>query len=87
MARPQSIYERQTRSVIPPPDRRERSHLVKENERLIVIATVDYGLEEYDPDLWRLIGSTNNVIDPFTFTELFVGKHVRVPARPLPAFL
>jgi hypothetical protein len=86
MPRPRSIYERQTTSVLPPPEYRERSHLVTENENLIVIASGEYGLEEYDSELWRLLGTTNKVLDPFTFDNDFTGLRVRVPARSLPPF-
>jgi hypothetical protein len=86
MARPRSIYERGTSSTLPPPERRERSHVVEQGESLITIANRMFSLEEYDPGLWREIGLVNRVDNPFTFDPDFVGERIRVPGRPLPAY-
>lgn len=86
MARPRSIYERETNPTLPPPEFIERTHVVVEGETLISIAKLEYGLSEYDPDLLRLIVDANNIENPFTFAQDFRGKTIRIPARPLPDF-
>jgi hypothetical protein len=86
MARPKSIYERKTITTLPPPELRERLHRVVDNELLLSVANKEYALSEYDPDLWRDLGIANQVSNPFTFDHDFLGKIVRIPAKPLPAF-
>ena len=89
MPRPQSIYERHTTSTIPPPEFRQRAHLVVDNETLIGIANVEHSLVEYDADLWRDMAIANNIQNPFTFTDdgEFLGERIVVPGKPLPEFL
>jgi nucleoid-associated protein YgaU len=87
MPRPRSFYERGTRSTLTPPERRERSHTVVQGETLVVVATVEYSLQEYRPELWRLIAEKNAVQDPFRFSMDLTGQSVRIPAEPLPDFL
>lgn len=84
--RPLSIYERATGATIPPPDFIERRHLVVDGENLTSIAALEYRLEEYDPDLWRLIASRNGITDPIIFNEEYRGKVIFIPPRPLPEF-
>lgn len=83
---PRSIYERLTGATVPPPNRIERRHLVVGDEHLITIATIEYGLEEYDSSLWRAVASANGVENLFTFSEDFRGKRIRIPPPPLPEF-
>lgn len=85
--RPRSIYEQRTTSTLPPPELRERRHVVEQGESLISIANREYGLSEYDADLWRNMGLANKVENPFTIDMDFRGEALRVPAPPLPEFL
>jgi hypothetical protein len=87
MARSKSIYEQKTRSSLPPPELRERHHRVDDNELLLSVANKEYGITEYDPDLWRDLGLANGVTNPFTFDSEFLGRTIRVPAKPLPEFI
>jgi hypothetical protein len=89
MARPKSIFERQTTSTVPPPEFRQKVHLVEDNEVLIGIANKEYSLSEYDPNLWRDLGLANGIQNPFNFTDEaeFRGKQIILPAKPLPDFL
>ena len=87
MLRPQSIYERRTNATLPPPDQVERRHAVIQGEGLISIANKEYALVEYDADLWRGIGESNGVENPFTLDADFRGKFLKVPAKSLPEFL
>lgn len=86
MARPRSIYEQKTKSVTPPPERREREYLVKQGDSLLSIANKMYPNQEYDGNLWRLVATRNGVIDTFAFADDFLGRVIRIPAEPLPAF-
>jgi hypothetical protein len=54
---------------------------------LISIANKEYALAEYDADLWRGIGESNNVENPFTLDADFRGKLLKIPAKSLPEFL
>jgi hypothetical protein len=87
MPRPRSFYERETKSTLPPPERREQSHVVQQGDSLIAIANRMYGRAEYEEDLWRMIAEANGVLDPFTFAEDFLGKRITIPAIPLPDFV
>jgi nucleoid-associated protein YgaU len=86
MARPLSLYERHTTSTLPPPDIRERSHVVVQNENLLSIANVEYALEEYAADLWRDCALANSIDNPFTFDTDLRGQLLRIPQKPLPDF-
>ena len=86
MARPRSIYERKTSSTLPPPELRERLHRVVDNELLLSVANKEYALSEYDAGRWRDLGIANDVTNPFTFDQDFLGKTIRVPAPGLPDF-
>lgn len=85
--RPRSIYERFTGSTLPPPELREGSHVVEQGEGLISIANVEYGLREYDPDLWRGVAEKNGVENPFMTDTDYRGKAIRIAARKLPEFV
>ncbi|MEW6209817.1 MAG: hypothetical protein AB1631_15745 [Acidobacteriota bacterium] len=87
MARPRSIFERNSSPVIPPPDSFERRHEVIEDDTLMGIANLSYALEEYDPSLWRLVAETNEITNPFTFSDELRGQVLRIPPRPLPQFI
>lgn len=87
MARSRSIYERKTSTTLPPPELRERLHRVVDNELLLSVSNKEYGLAEYDADRWRDLGIANGVTNPFTFDHDFLGKTIRVPAKPLPSFV
>jgi hypothetical protein len=85
--RPRSIYERFTTPTLPPPDQTEGRHLVIEEESLMSVANDEYGLEEYDPNLWRSVGEANGIENPFTFDTEFRRTNIRIPARSLPDFI
>jgi hypothetical protein len=87
MPRNKSIFERFTKPTVPPPSLRARSHVVLDGEVLISIATKEYGLLEYSPDLWRSIALSNNVENPVTFSNDFLGKRIIIPAPALPGFV
>jgi nucleoid-associated protein YgaU len=87
MPRPRSIYERLTKPTVPPPSLRARSHVVLDGEVLISIATKEYGLQVYDPDLWRDMALANSVENPVTFSNDFLGKRIIIPAPALPGFI
>jgi len=85
--RPRSIYERKSNATLPPPDQIERRHAVIQGEDLISIANKECGLAEYDADLWRGIGESNSVENPFTLDADFRGKLLKIPTKSLPEFL
>jgi hypothetical protein len=87
MPRPRSIYEQKTASTLPPPELRERLHRVVDNELLLSVANKEYASSEYDPNRWRELGLANEVANPFTFNQDFLGKTIRIPGPGLPGFL
>ena len=87
--RPRSIFEKYTHPVLPPPGFPDSFHLVVQGETLISIATIEYGLSEYDPNLWRGIMIANGITDPVGFGtpgDSWIGRTILIPATPLPAF-
>lgn len=84
MARPRSIFERFSKSTLPPPEYREQVAIVQEGDVLLALSNRAYFVEEYDPALWRGIGLANNVLNPFRFSDDFIGERIRIPSKPLP---
>jgi hypothetical protein len=81
-----SIFQRLTSPAGITAPQRDRYHVVKFGEDLMSIATNEYGLTTYDPTAWRAIAAANSVANPFTFSQEFLGRRIRIPARPLPGF-
>jgi hypothetical protein len=86
MARPRSIYERNTTSTIPPPEFREKLHQVHQGECLLSISNIEHQTVEYEPSSWREIGLANNVENPFVIDVDYLGRNLRIPSKPLPDF-
>lgn len=91
MSRPRSIFERFTKSTIPPPQLFEGTHVVASTEFAMGIANKEYGLQEYDPNPWREMLIINRVVDPFRLEALpenggFRGRMLRIPPVKLPDF-
>jgi nucleoid-associated protein YgaU len=86
MARPRSIFEKFSSPVTPSAQTVTRFHLVTDGDTLESIASIAYGIEEYDPDLWRGIAAANGIQNPITFSADFLGQQIVIPALPLPDF-
>lgn len=91
MARPLSIFEQYSKAILPPPDQRQRVHLVKSQETAIQIANAEYNLQIYDPVLWRKMLEANSVDNPMRLSKPiesggYMGRVLQIPARELPDF-
>jgi nucleoid-associated protein YgaU len=81
-----SIFERLSKATPPSAQQITRYHLVTDGESLMSIANVEYGLEFYRPECWRVIANANGITNPSAFSSDYLGKRIIIPALPLPSF-